>query len=61
MRVRRALWPIACWLSLVPTGCGQHVEKKHETLVSPSQEGTPAQREPEDQVRYGEVPPEAKP
>ena len=55
----QAKWLIVAALAtaaIVSTGCGQHVEKKHENLVSPSQEGTQAQREPQGPVHHGEAP-----
>lgn len=42
--------------ALVTAGCGEHIEKKHEELVSPSQKGTQAEKEPEGPVHHGEAP-----
>jgi hypothetical protein len=50
-----------CLVTTLMAGCGQHVEKKHEELVSPSEQGTPAEREPQGPVHHGEAPSNAEP
>ncbi|MGH7138493.1 MAG: hypothetical protein ACREHD_22310 [Pirellulales bacterium] len=63
MTVKQARSLIAAGLTMafVTAGCGEHIEKKHEELVSPSQKGTQAEKEPEGPVHHGEAPSNAEP
>ncbi|HVX10161.1 MAG TPA: hypothetical protein VHC22_03065 [Pirellulales bacterium] len=39
------IWLVGVGLAMAASaGCGEHLEKKHETLVSPSERGTEAER-----------------
>ncbi|HET6882655.1 MAG TPA: hypothetical protein VFI31_20980 [Pirellulales bacterium] len=64
MTVKQVRSHIAAGLTmaaLVTAGCGEHIEKKHEELVSPSQKGTQAEKEPVGPVHHGEAPSNAEP
>jgi hypothetical protein len=63
MRKQLTLWIGTCLTiaALVAAGCGEHVQKKQEQLVSPSQEGTQAERVPEGPVQHGEAPSNTSP
>ena len=43
-------------LILAMSGCGEHLQKDRETLVSPSQRGTEAEQQVEGPVDHGEAP-----
>lgn len=46
---------VAAW-AIVLSGCGEHQQKNREALVSPSERGTEAEKEPKGPVHHGEAP-----
>lgn len=53
MTARKRLIALLCGAAVV-VGCGEHMQKKQESLVSPAERDTEAQKEPLGPTDHGE-------